>query len=291
VADEAGYRRGSRDRVRIGVGVMARAPSSGGKTRIAPYLSESRLRALRCALLADTLRVVLAATSRLRSHRTRASFRVASLPASDLPLSLASNRGELPPSRLSAAAGQVGAASLPAGRDGYEVIVFVEPGDACGEVEALSAGPVTCVAQSVGDLGRRMCAAFTHLLQPLRCDAAILVGSDIPLLTADHLDEARETLATTGGVVLGPADDGGYYLIGMRTVRSELFEGIAWGTNSVLTDTLRIAERAGIEARLIRAAYDVDTIEDLHRLESDLRAAPPDVAPDVRAWFSDNSGT
>ena len=97
------------------------------------------------------------------------------------------------------------------------VIVFVEPGDASAEVEALSATPVTCVPQVEGDLGRRMRAAVTYLLQTLNCDAAILVGSDIPLLTADHFDEARETLATAGGVVLGPADDGGYYLIGMRT--------------------------------------------------------------------------
>ena len=116
-----------------------------------------------------------------------------------------------------------------------------------------------------------MRAAFTYLLQTLNCDAAILVGSDIPLLTADHFDEARETLVDSDGVVLGPADDGGYYLIGMRRVYAELFEGVAWGTSSVLTDTLRVADRAGIEARLIRPAYDVDTIEDLRRLEDDLR--------------------
>jgi len=130
-----------------------------------------------------------------------------------------------------------------------------------------------------------MRAAFAHLLQTLNCDAAILVGSDIPLLTADHFDEARETLAATDGVVLGPADDGGYYLIGMRRVYAELFEGVAWGTSRVLTDTLRVANRAGIKARLIRPAYDVDTIEDLQRLEDDLRNASPELAPHVRAWF------
>jgi rSAM/selenodomain-associated transferase 1 len=233
---------------------MARAPSSGGKTRLAPHLSEHRLRALRRALLADTLRT-----------------------AGDLPPSLASSRSELPPSRFRATAGQVGVAS--------DVIAFVEPGDASGEVAALSATPLVCVPQVEGDLGRRMHAAFAHLLETLNCDAAILVGSDIPLLTANHFDEARETLSTAGGVVLGPADDGGYYLIGMRTVHAELFEGIAWGASSVLTDTLRVADRAGVEARLIRPAYDVDTIEDLQRLEGDLRTASPELAPHVRAWF------
>jgi uncharacterized protein len=217
---------------------MARAPSSGGKTRLAPHLSESRLRALRRALLADTLRT-----------------------AGDL------RPRQEPPSPAS------------------EVIVFVEPGDASAEVEAMSASPLACVPQVEGDLGTRMRAACTYLLETLNCDAAILIGSDIPLLTGDHLREACETLATTGGVVIGPADDGGYYLIGMRTVHTELFEGIAWGTSSVLTDTLRIADRAGIEARLIRPAYDVDTIEDLQRLEDDLRTASPELAPHVREWF------
>jgi rSAM/selenodomain-associated transferase 1 len=215
--------------VTLGIGVIARAPSSGGKSRLVPHLSVSRLHALREALLADTLCTVTRGTS--------------------------------------------------------ETIVFVTPGDAGGEVAALSETAIACVPQADGDLGRRMCAAFTHLLQTLKYDAAILVGSDIPLLATVHLDEARETLAITGGIVLGPADDGGYYLIGMRTVHAELFEGVEWGTASVLTDTLRAAGRAGVEATLIRAAYDVDTIEDLRRLERDLQTAPPDLAPRVRAWF------
>jgi glycosyltransferase A (GT-A) superfamily protein (DUF2064 family) len=128
-----------------------------------------------------------------------------------------------------------------------------------------------------------------YLLQAPGCEAAVLVCADIPLLAADHIGDARETLAATQGVVLGPADDGGYYLIGMRTVHAELFDGVEWGAASVLTDTLRAADRAGIEARLIRAAYDIDTIDDLHRLERDLQDAPPDLAPRVRAWFSERS--
>jgi rSAM/selenodomain-associated transferase 1 len=254
VAHEKRAGAGSRDGVRLGVGVMARAPSSGGKTRLASHLSEHRLLAFRRALLADTLRTV-----------------------SDLPPSLDSSRSEL---RRGKPLGRETPSPLP-----VEVIVFVEPGDASAEVEALSATPVVCVPQVEGDLGRRMHTAFAHLLHTPNCDAAILVGSDIPLLTADHFDEARKTLDATRGVVLGPADDGGYYLIGMRRVYAELFEGVEWGMSSVLTDTLWIADRAGIEARLIRPAYDVDTLDDLHRLEDDLRSSAPELAPHVREWF------
>jgi rSAM/selenodomain-associated transferase 1 len=265
VAHEIRAGTGSRDRVKLGVGVMARAPSSRGKTRLAPHLSESRLRALRRALLADTLRTA--------AREQPPSPLATSVPPSDL----RPRQGPPSPSATSVPARNL--------RPRLEVIVFVDPGDASSEVEALSATPITCVPQVDGDLGSRMRAAGTHLIQTLNCDAAILIGSDIPLLTGDHLREACETLSTTGGVVVGPADDGGYYLIGMRTVHTELFEGIAWGTSSVLTDTLRIADRAGIEASLIRPAYDVDTIEDLQRLERDLRNASPDLAPHVREWF------
>ena len=56
----------------------------------------------------------------------------------------------------------------------------------------------------------------------------------------------------------------------------------------MLTDTLRAAERIGVEARLVRSAYDVDTIDDLRRLERDLTSAPPDVCPGVRRWLREN---
>ena len=79
--------------------------------------------------------------------------------------------------------------------------------------------------------------------------------------------------------MLGPADDGGYYLIGMTRPHAALFDGIAWGSESVLTDTLRTAERIGVEARLVRSAYDVDTFDDLLRLERDLAWAPADLCP------------
>ena len=117
-------------------------------------------------------------------------------------------------------------------------------------------------------------------------DAAVLVGTDIPWLTADRVRDAVGTLTAEGGVVLGPADDGGYYLIGMTRTHEGLFEQIAWGTGSVLSDTLRAAERCGVDARLIQSAYDVDTIDDVRRLERDLAVAPADACPHMRRWFS-----
>jgi hypothetical protein len=216
--------------VTTAVGVIARAPSSIGKTRLAPHLSPDRLRALRAALLADTLRAV---------------------------------------------------EGLPG------VFIFFTPDEAEPEIAALAGSALPRVPQCSGDLGARMLGALRYLLEDRKFDAAILIGSDIPLLTANHLREAAGALQAAGGLVLGPADDGGYYLIGMTQPQAALFDGIAWGSESVLTETLRTAERIGVQARLMRAAYDVDTIDDLLRLERDLGSAPADVSPAVRLWLSE----
>jgi uncharacterized protein len=212
--------------------VMARAPSAGGKTRLAPHLAPARLAALRVALLADTLQVVAAV------------------------------------------------------RD-VDVTVFFTPADGESEIAALTGLPLSLVPQPDGDLGQRMRSALEYLIDARGHREAVLVGADIALLAVAHIVEACDALETSGGVVLGPADDGGYYLIGMTAVHAGLFEQIAWGGDSVLTDTLRAAERSGVDARLIRRAYDIDTIDDLHRLEQDLATAAPDIAPHVRVWFND----
>jgi uncharacterized protein len=167
-----------------------------------------------------------------------------------------------------------------------EAVVFVAPAGSEAEVATLAAHPFDYAPQADGDLGRRMRTAFEELLERRGCDVALLVGSDVPRLGVDAIADARDALRAHGGVVLGPAEDGGYYLIGMSRVHAGLFEGIAWGTSGVLEGTLRAAERIGIKPHLIRRTYDVDTIEDLQRLGRDLTSASDEIAPRVRAWFS-----
>jgi rSAM/selenodomain-associated transferase 1 len=172
-----------------------------------------------------------------------------------------------------------------------DVFIFFTPNDAEREFARLGDLALQRVTQGDGDLGARMLAAMRHLLEALKYEAAVLVGSDIPWLSADHVREAFATLQATGGVVLGPADDGGYYLIGMTRAVDGLFEDIAWGTGSVLTDTLRAAERLAVDARLIRSAYDVDTIADVQRFERDLALAPAHACPNLRRWLGEISST
>ena len=115
--------------------------------------------------------------------------------------------------------------------------------------------------QCEGDLGRRMTDAFEGAFRS-GVDAAIIVGTDVPSLTAEILDGAFEALRRRD-LVLGPATDGGYYLIGLRRPVTELFEGVPWSTADVLQRTLDIARSLGLSFTLTPPLADVDRPEDL----------------------------
>jgi rSAM/selenodomain-associated transferase 1 len=116
--------------------------------------------------------------------------------------------------------------------------------------------------QARGDLGSRMLAAFEQAAAD-GMRATVIVGSDIPALTASLIDEAFVHLAAHP-LVIGPAKDGGYYLIGMRRVWPELFRGIPWSSQSVLPRTLDRARTLGLGFHLLSTLGDVDRPEDLH---------------------------
>jgi len=120
--------------------------------------------------------------------------------------------------------------------------------------------------QGEGDIGRRMQCAFADGFQN-GYEAIVLVGSDIPGITTDILQRAFDGLQSKD-LVLGPADDGGYYLIGMHAdpfsrAASRLFGGISWGTDKVLSQTLDAARNLQFRVLLIDTLVDVDRPEDL----------------------------
>lgn len=120
--------------------------------------------------------------------------------------------------------------------------------------------PLPCVAQEEGDLGQRMLAAFRDMLRTSR--SGVLIGTDCPDLSAGPLTLAFDAL-NTADVVLGPASDGGYYLIGLKRPVPALFENIAWSTSTVLARTLERASALGLTVRLLPTLSDVDEPHDL----------------------------
>jgi uncharacterized protein len=122
-----------------------------------------------------------------------------------------------------------------------------------------------CRAQRGGDLGARMQAAIAAELAG-GASAVLVLGADTPHLPLAHLDEAARGLTAAADVVLGPAEDGGYYLIGVRAEHPELFTDVSWGGPTVLETTRARAARLGLRTSLLAPVFDVDEARDLARL-------------------------
>lgn len=124
------------------------------------------------------------------------------------------------------------------------------------------------IEQSPGDIGQRMAAALTGAFDR-GADRAVLVGSDLIGLEAEYLTEALAGLRQAD-VVLGPARDGGYWLIGLNQGLdadwTELFRGIDWSTPAVLDQTLARARELDLSVGLARELADLDTPADLARI-------------------------
>lgn len=114
--------------------------------------------------------------------------------------------------------------------------------------------------QSGANLGERMNNALqTELAQNSK---VCLIGSDCPTLTGNDIADAFKQL-DVADVVIGPATDGGYYLIGMKKPYPQLFSAIAWGTSSVLQDTLKKCAKSGLLVHQLRLLNDIDRPEDV----------------------------
>jgi glycosyltransferase A (GT-A) superfamily protein (DUF2064 family) len=111
------------------------------------------------------------------------------------------------------------------------------------------------------------------------------MSSDSPTLPAAFVAEAFERLRDGADVVLGPCDDGGYYLIGLRAPQPRLLREVPMSTPTVTRDTLALADELGLRVALLPQWYDIDTAADLARLRAELRAAAPEVAPRTRAFL------
>ncbi|MCK5874537.1 MAG: TIGR04282 family arsenosugar biosynthesis glycosyltransferase [Alcanivoracaceae bacterium] len=119
------------------------------------------------------------------------------------------------------------------------------------------------------DLGERMAAAFSEMHN--LTDAVILIGTDCPVLTAGHLLAAQQMLLQSE-VVLGPAEDGGYWLIGSANDslwrNSSVFDGVQFGGSQALAMTVHGLQRAGVSASMLPVLWDLDTEQDYQRARS-----------------------
>ena len=115
--------------------------------------------------------------------------------------------------------------------------------------------------QTEGDIGCRMASAFQESFEA-GIDSIVLIGIDCPDLNAQLMVQAFQAL-DRHDLVLGPARDGGYYLIGLRRFVPELFIGISWSTNEVLQQTQKIIQRLELAVAYLPLLSDIDRPEDL----------------------------
>jgi uncharacterized protein len=153
----------------------------------------------------------------------------------------------------------------------HRVVCFTPP-EAEPEMHRLVPAGVLLTTQPAGELGDRMQFVFDDLLAR-GAAAVVLIGSDLPGIEPSAVPAALQILRQRpNAVVLGPALDGGYYLIGATRTPAALFANIRWGTVDVLAQTEERALAAGVEVARVATAADIDTVEDLRAL---IRSAAP----------------
>ncbi|HKW93709.1 MAG TPA: TIGR04282 family arsenosugar biosynthesis glycosyltransferase [Methylomirabilota bacterium] len=154
---------------------------------------------------------------------------------------------------------------------GVRPILAYTPVEARSEFETL-ATDFTVIAQRGADLGARQTALVEDVLG-LGQRAAIVIGTDSPTVPREHIDEAVDlVMAPDVDLVLGPTEDGGYHLIGLRAPCPALFDAMPWSTAAVLSRTVERARGLGLRVACLPTWFDVDTGVDLDRLRAELGA-------------------
>jgi hypothetical protein len=179
------------------------------------------------------------------------------------------------------------------GIPGVDVFAAYSPESDPGYTARLAAGSEV-FAQSGADLGERIFSVFSRLFAGGYSNV-VVIGTDSPDLPPSFIEDAFARLA--GGeadMVLGPADDGGYYLVGLGTLARAPFEGVAWSTETVLDETLEKARGAGLAVSLLGPWHDIDRPEDLEYLRcagTGGKGGDTDGAPSSTAVLAGLAGT
>ena len=232
--------------------VMTKAPHPGRvKTRLVPSLTPEEAAELNKCFLRDTATVISACSG-----------------------------GRRPP-----AAASPGAQRTPLQSRG--VAVYTPLGTESVYTGILSAD-FSLLPQRGEKFGERLYFALEDLF---KCGfgSVCLIDSDSPTVPAENFAEAVELLnARKDRVVLGPSEDGGYYLIGVKKAHRHLFEQIDWSTERVLKQTTQRATEIGLEAKLLPIGYDVDDDVSLRRLCKELLGEQADdsIAPSTRTFLA-----
>ncbi len=142
------------------------------------------------------------------------------------------------------------------------------------------------IEQKGTNLGEKMFHAFEFAFSN-NSDSVVMIGTDSPTFPTEFIRQTFENLTKTDAV-LGAAADGGFYLIGLRKLKKEIFENVEWSSPQTFEQTARKIEKANLKLALLPVWYDVDTPEDLERLKKEL-TENPNIAPRTFEFLRDYS--
>ena len=173
---------------------------------------------------------------------------------------------------------------------GVDPYLAFTPPEAQAQMASLAPQDFTLIPQVGSDLGDRL-HHLSAILLGRGHPGVIIIDSDTPTLPSTYLLDALDRIQNEStDLVLGPAEDGGYYLIGLKRPCWSLFDSIPWSGSSVLSETLRRASAQRLEVATLPTWFDVDTASDLLRLRNDLATNGSGLAPHTRAFLFDRQG-
>lgn len=165
-----------------------------------------------------------------------------------------------------------------------ELAVAITPPDSRGYFKSITPSGTLLLPVEGRDIGDCLAKVLSVSLG-MGFHKALAINSDGPSLPPEYLKLATAKLEQSD-LVLGPGDDGGYYLVGMRHPHTAIFEGIDWSTQRVLSQTLERAASLGLATFLTPQWYDVDTFTDLLHLQKELESISPDRLPHSRRFLA-----
>ncbi len=146
-------------------------------------------------------------------------------------------------------------------REAFTVYAVYDSAHPVGNYQSLLSNyRVNFIPQTNGDLGERLFHAFFNVLE--FHESAIAIGTDCVSLTKEIFETARQLLHDQKNCVIGPSEDGGYYLIGLSKAYPELFEKISWSTSTVFKETLQKSHELSLQVQILAKLYDIDTPSD-----------------------------
>jgi len=170
--------------------------------------------------------------------------------------------------------------SLASSLVGIELAIAVTPPESISYFKGISPPDTLLIPVECIDIGDCLTQVLGNLLD-MGHPGVLAFNADGPSVPQGYI-QAAVGLLDECDVVLGPSEDGGYYLVGIKQLHPEIFVGVTWSTPKVLYQTLTKIQELGLETELLPPWYDVDTAADIERMRSELAQLPPEILVHTR---------